>query len=143
MPSPFVLRFDEISIGDIPRAGGKNASLGEMFRELSTQGVKVPPGFAITVEAYRYFLCENGLDVRIPELLAELDTRDVDNLRERGHRVRQAILQADLPNSLQRTLLHYGNSLKSASCRSAGTTDTRSEAKESLPLRVSPVPRRR
>ena len=105
MTSPFVLRFDEVGIGDIPRVGGKNASLGEMFRELSAQGVKVPPGFAITAEAYRYFLRENGLDVRIRELLAGLNTRDVDNLRERGHRVRQAILQADLPSSLQRAVI--------------------------------------
>lgn len=105
MASPYVLRFDEIGIGDISRVGGKNASLGEMFRELSTQGVKVPPGFAITAEAYRFFLCENGLDVRIPELLAGLNAADVENLRERGHRVRQAILQADLPAGLQRAIV--------------------------------------
>ena len=73
MSSPFVLRFDEIGIGDIARVGGSNASLGGMFRELSAQGVKMPPGFAITDEAYRYFLSENGLDVRIPELLAGLN----------------------------------------------------------------------
>lgn len=105
MASPFVLRFEEVGISDIPRVGGKNASLGEMFRELSAQGVKVPPGFAITADAYRYFLRENGLDVRIPELLSGLNTHDIDNLRERGHRVRQAILQADLPNSLRQAIV--------------------------------------
>jgi hypothetical protein len=52
----FIKRLDEISIEDVPSVGGKTASLGEMFRELSPQGVKVPDGFAITAEAYRSFL---------------------------------------------------------------------------------------
>ncbi len=133
MASPFVLRFDEVGIGDIPRVGGKNASLGEMFRELSAQGVKVPPGFAITAEAYRYFLLENGLDVRIPELLAGLNTRDVDNLRERGHRVRQAILQADLPNSLQRTIVEAYEQLSAPFGRPLDVAVRSSATAEDLP----------
>ena len=133
MASPFVLRFDEIGIGDIPRVGGKNASLGEMFRELSGQGVKVPPGFAITAEAYRYFLRENVLDDRIPELLSGLNTRDVDNLRERGHRVRQAILQADLPNSLQRTVVEAYEQLSKPFGRPLDVAVRSSATAEDLP----------
>ena len=52
----FILRFDELSIEDVPLVGGKNASLGEMYRELGKKGVKVPNGFAITATAYRYFI---------------------------------------------------------------------------------------
>jgi hypothetical protein len=52
----FIRWFADISIGDIPLVGGKNASLGEMFHELSSQGVKVPDGFAVTAEGYRHFL---------------------------------------------------------------------------------------
>ena len=55
-PPVFIKWFRELSIGDIPLVGGKNASLGEMFRELAPKGVKVPDGFAITSDAYRHFL---------------------------------------------------------------------------------------
>ena len=100
-----VLRFDEIGIGDIPRVGGKNASLGEMFCELSREGVKVPDGFAITAEAYRRFLRENRLDHEIPKLLAGLNTSDIDNLRDRGKHIRQAMLQAEFSSALQDSIL--------------------------------------
>jgi pyruvate,water dikinase len=50
----YIRWFEEIKIGDIPTVGGKNASLGEMYRELASQGVKIPNGFAITAEAYWY-----------------------------------------------------------------------------------------
>ena len=61
-PPPFIKWFAGITITDIPSVGGKNASLGEMVRELTGKGVKVPDGFAITAEAYRHFICE----VRLP-----------------------------------------------------------------------------
>src|SRR4051812_6292111 len=85
--SKFIKWFSEISIGDIPIVGGKNASLGEMCRELIPKGVKVPDGFAITAEAYRYFLREAKLDQKIRALLGDLDTGDMENLRQRGFQV--------------------------------------------------------
>ena len=60
----YIRWFDEIAIDDVPLVGGKNASLGEMYRELSPHGVKIPNGFAITAEAYRY-LVENANDAII------------------------------------------------------------------------------
>ena len=53
-PESYILWFEEIGLQDINRVGGKNASLGEMYRELTPQGVRIPNGFAITAEAYRY-----------------------------------------------------------------------------------------
>ncbi len=82
--SEYILWFDEIGIEDIPLVGGKNASLGEMCRELSAKGIKVPDGFAITAEAYRHFLREAGLDQSINEILSDLDTHDLENLRQRA-----------------------------------------------------------
>jgi pyruvate,water dikinase len=96
----FVRRFDEIGINDVPLVGGKNASLGEMYRELAPKGVKVPNGFAVTADGYRCFLEHGGLAGTIRTILADLDTRDVANLRERGRRVRQAIMAASLPRDL-------------------------------------------
>src|ERR1051325_11040586 len=89
--------FSDIGIDDIPLVGGKNASLGEMYRELTPKGVKVPNGFAITAEAYRYFLRQAKLDEKIRNLLGDLDTRDIENLRQCGSQIRHAILAAELP----------------------------------------------
>ena len=96
--------FEEIGIDDIPLVGGKNASLGEMYRELAPQGVKVPNGFAVTAEAYRAFLRDTGLEKEIKRILDGLDTRDLDNLRRRGRQIRQAILAARLPQNLEQAI---------------------------------------
>ncbi|MBI3597825.1 MAG: phosphoenolpyruvate synthase [Nitrospirae bacterium] len=99
-----ILWFKEIGIDDIPRVGGKNASLGEMVRELAAKGVMVPNGFAITAEAYRGFIREARLDQTIRETLEGLDTRDLENLRRRGLKIRQAIVSASLPAELEQAI---------------------------------------
>jgi len=99
-----ILWFEEINIDDVPRVGGKNASLGEMVRGLGARGVKVPNGFAITADAYRRFLQKAGLDQIIRETLEGLDTRDLENLRRRGLKIRQAIVSANLPKELEQAI---------------------------------------
>ena len=101
----FIKWFADISIGDIPLVGGKNASLGEMFHELSAQGVKVPDGFAVTAEGYRHFLRSTGLDARIKQILGGLNTQDMDNLQQRGSEVRHAILATPMPRDLEDEML--------------------------------------
>ena len=101
----FIRWFAEISIGDIPLVGGKNASLGEMFRELGSQGVRVPDGFAVTAEGYRHFMRSTGLDGRIRQILSGLNTADMDNLQQRGSEVRHAILGTPLPRDLEEEIL--------------------------------------
>ncbi len=102
--NPHIRWFDEIGIGDVALVGGKNASLGEMYRELTPKGVKVPNGFAVTADAYRYFLRETGVDRRLREVLQGLGTRDIENLRQRGRQARDLILEADLPQDLQQAM---------------------------------------
>ena len=103
-PQRFIKWFADITIDDVPLVGGKNASLGEMYRELASKGVKVPNGFAVTAEAYRYFLREAGVDGKIRDILKDLDTRDMENLRQRGAQIRQAILAAELPRDLEQEI---------------------------------------
>jgi pyruvate, water dikinase len=93
-------RFD-IGIDDIPLVGGKNASLGEMYCELTPRGVKVPNGFAITTEPYCDFLESAG----IRESWEGLDMRDVEQLRNCGRKIRSAILGSTLPQDLEYELL--------------------------------------
>jgi pyruvate, water dikinase len=92
--------FKDTSLDDVPIVGGKNASLGEMYRELSSRGIRVPNGFATTAEAYRQFLANADLPELIRARLAKLDTRDVAALQRAGQEVRQAILAADFPAEL-------------------------------------------
>ena len=94
---PFIKWFADITIADVPLVGGKNASLGEMVRELTRRGVKVPDGFAITADAFRYFIREARLDEFIRVTLADLDTHDMANLSQRGHAVREAIRNSNYP----------------------------------------------
>jgi pyruvate,water dikinase len=100
-PTALVLWFDEVGLGDVARVGGKNASLGEMYRALSPKGVKVPGGFAVTADAYRHFIAHGRLDERIRTVMEGLDTGDIQNLRSRGRLVRQAILAAGFPPDLE------------------------------------------
>jgi len=69
-----VVWFEELRRADVPRVGGKNASLGEMVANLATSGVKVPPGFATTAEAYWHFVESNGLKATISSVMSELET---------------------------------------------------------------------
>jgi pyruvate, water dikinase len=77
--------------GDLVQVGGKNASLGEMVRNLTSAGVRVPDGFATTADAYRQFLTDSGLTEMINAELADLDTDDVAQLAAVGRRIREAV----------------------------------------------------
>lgn len=104
-PTSFTKWFREIGIDDVAIVGGKTASLGEMFRELSPKGVKVPNGFAVTAAGYWNFLRETGLDRHITKQLVDLDTRDLNELQQRGAAIRNAILRTSLPSDLRREIL--------------------------------------
>ena len=92
--------FNEVGIGDIATVGGKNASLGEMYQELSGVGVRVPNGFATTADAYREFLRFNGLEARIAALLGDWDESNVESLVASTRSIRSLILDSTLPVDL-------------------------------------------
>lgn len=100
----FVRWFTDVGIDDVPFVGGKNASLGEMVRELTSRGVRVPSGFATTADAYRRFLATSELDVLIRNSLCDLNTQDVESLQRRGREIRNAILAAPFSPELERAI---------------------------------------
>lgn len=100
-----ILWFDEIGIDDVPLVGGKNASLGEMYQHLTSKGVAVPHGFAITAYAYRYLLQEAGVEQQIRDVLADLDIEDMHNLAERGKKCRDIIRHAEFPDTLKDAII--------------------------------------
>ncbi len=102
---PYVLWFDELSMADVARVGGKNASLGEMINHLSHADVRVPGGFATTAEAYRDFLAQQGLEKRIEQRLAGLDAEDTVALAEAGGEIRGWIMDTPFPERFQREII--------------------------------------
>ena len=101
MIEDFVKWFEDLRIEDVPSVGGKNASLGEMIRNLGEKGVNVPSGFAITAYAYKYLIEKAGIDVKIREILSDLDTHDVNNIAERGKKIRDLIKNTPVPPELE------------------------------------------
>src|SRR3989344_6695217 len=90
----YILWMEEVGIVDVPEVGGKNASLGEMIKNLIPLGVNVPSGFIVTATAYRYFLSSTKLDVFIRNTLTGLNTHNLKDLAKRGKIVLDAIMKA-------------------------------------------------
>ena len=99
-----ILWFDEISIDDVALVGGKNASLGEMYRNLVKEKVNIPWGFAVTAHAYRYLLEKSNLADTIRAALDGLDTHNMENLRTRGARARKIIAESPFPPELTQAI---------------------------------------
>ena len=114
----------------MPLVGGKNASLGEMYRHLVPKGVKIPNGFAVTAYAYRYLLKQTGTAEKIKEILSDLDTSDLRNLQQRGEKVRALIRNLEFPSELvdaiidayQKLETHYNENVDVA-VRSSATAE--------------------
>ncbi|MGF1896338.1 phosphoenolpyruvate synthase [Vibrio alginolyticus] len=123
------LWFNGLSMDDVDRVGGKNASLGEMVSNLANAGVSVPNGFATTSYAFNQFLDHEGLDERIHQLLDELDVEDVEALRKTGANIRQWVLEAPFPADLEQEIrenyqeLIEGNPELSVAVRSSATAE--------------------
>lgn len=99
-----IVWFESIGMHDIPTVGGKNASLGEMIKNLSAAGIQVPAGFATTAQAYRHFLKQDGLDSRINQALSDLKAGDVDALAQTGAEIRRWILHTPLYPELEQAI---------------------------------------
>jgi len=96
----YVRWFRDIKIEDVALVGGKSASLGEMYRELTRQGVIIPNGFAVTAEAYWHVVNSGGILGKLGETMAGLDKANVADLAKRGKKARDLILGAGLPDDL-------------------------------------------
>ncbi|MEW5774255.1 MAG: phosphoenolpyruvate synthase [Thermodesulfobacteriota bacterium] len=103
--TPYVLWFKDLTIGDVPVVGGKTASLGEMYNALRGKGVRIPNGFAITAHAYRHLMESTGAMQRVRDILADLDTSDMENLASRGRRIRALIRSLEFPPDLRDAIL--------------------------------------
>jgi pyruvate,water dikinase len=98
--SNLILFFNQISISDIAKVGGKNASLGEMYNQLNPKGIGIPNGFALTADAYRLFRKQNNIEKELNDLLLSLDTEHYSNLVSIGETARALILSGTFPKEI-------------------------------------------
>jgi len=108
----YIRWFNELTIDDVSLVGGKNASLGEMYRELTPQGIQIPNGFAVTAEAYRYVLDQSHSWEALHQALDDLNPDDVADLAKRARKAREIIYAAPFPKDLERQIIEAFNQLK-------------------------------
>ena len=125
----WIVWFRELGMNDVPRVGGKNASLGEMISNLSDAGIRVPDGFATTASAYHAFIENRGLNKQINEQLCNLDINDVNELQETGANLRAMIMDHPLPVELEESIrAGYKELGGSVAVRSSATAEDLPEA---------------
>ena len=132
----YIRFFNSLNIDDIAIVGGKNASLGEMYKNLTPKGINIPNGFATTSEAYWLLLQENNIKKSIGKILFDLDISDTSNLQSRGLAVRKLILNSKLPTALEDEILEaykilsqeYNKRAVDVAVRSSGTAEDLPEA---------------
>jgi pyruvate,water dikinase len=133
MADQHVARFEEVGIGDIGDVGGKNASLGEMIRSLTSSGVRVPEGFATTATAYRAFLTRNNLSSLITDRIESYHRGEL-TLRRAGEAIRASILAGEFPDEVTAAILAAYRSLPLRPGEQSATVAVRSSATaEDLP----------
>jgi len=130
MGKRYVIGLENVGLGDVARVGGKNAALGEMMRGLSSSGIRVPGGFAVTVEAYKDFLTVAGIAEKITRELAGIKKGDVRSLAKQGAAARRLILNAALPVAIEqdiraayRALARTGEKTPYVAVRSSATAE--------------------
>ncbi|MBU3964659.1 phosphoenolpyruvate synthase [Patescibacteria group bacterium] len=107
MLKKYIVWFKNVGIKDVPLVGGKNASLGEMFRHLVPEGINIPNGFALTSHAYFLFLKETGVYDQLKKVFKNFKPNNIKSLQETGKKSRELILGAELPKKLERKIIKY------------------------------------
>lgn len=129
----YTLDFSEITLKDLQRVGGKNASLGELFNTLKAKGIGVLDGFATTADAYRSLLAENDLEYELRSLLSDFNVEDVKELAIRGHAARTAVLETAVPEELRAAIVNAYEKLSARLGREPELAVRSSATAEDLP----------
>ncbi len=131
---PLVLWLSDVTIEDIPLVGGKNASLGEMIRNLSPMGINIPDGFVVTSKAYEKFIEFNNLKKKIGDILETINYDDVADLHKKAYLIRELIKGGEFPPDLEELIKEYYSKLSEKYGMHAADVAVRSSATaEDLP----------
>lgn len=131
LKSKFTLELHDVTLENLNLVGGKNASLGEMIRNLSSLGIAIPHGFAITADAYWEFLKFNDLEKSMRKIIGEIDIKNLIALRKGGSQVRQLIRNGKFPLELEEEIIErykslsqrYGQEATDVAVRSSATAE--------------------
>lgn len=96
-----ILWFKETSLNDVPLVGGKNGSLGEMYSQLTSKGINIPNGFALTTAAYWHFIKESGVEEKLKDIFRKFNPKSIESLQKTGKSARDLILKAGFPDDLK------------------------------------------
>lgn len=132
----YIAFFDKINMADGPLYGGKNASLGEMYQQLTEQEVVIPYGFAVSTKAYWKHLDDNDLRDRIARQLEDVDYNSISSLSRAGRAIREMIKDAPVPDDLieeirkayEKLSAFYGGESVAVAVRSSATAEDLPEA---------------
>jgi pyruvate, water dikinase len=131
--SYLIKNFYSLGLADLPEAGGKNASLGEMFNKLQPLGIKVPDGFAVSATAYRQFIASNGLEEGLGRLLGTINHDTLSNLPEVGRQCRELVAAAALPDELKQAIIEAYEALGNGEGQQVSVAVRSSATAEDLP----------
>lgn len=131
MTKPLVLDLSEVNADDVNLVGGKCASLGELFRELTSKGVKAVDGFTTTSYAYNELLKTDNLKRNLQKLLKNLDVENLDELERVGKEARNLMLETPFPDELRHAVIDaykrlgdkVGNNNLTVAVRSSATAE--------------------
>ena len=143
MAPTYTLDFSEIGIQDVPRVGGKNASLGQLFRELKLQGVGVLDGFATTADAYWRLLTEQDLKACLDKILSAFNPENLEELAQRGHAARTTLIETPLPEEIAQSVLKAYRCLVARLGREPELAVRSSERQKTCLKPLSPAPPKR
>ena len=127
------ISLDQVGLSDLPLVGGKNASLGEMISNLAQSGIRVPEGYAVTVNAFKSFLSYNQLNGRIKELLSQYDISDLAQLQEVAEKIREEVRKGEFPRNIKADILKSYNRMKKSSADIVEVAVRSSATAEDLP----------
>jgi len=127
----YIRWFKDITIKDVPLVGGKNASLGEMYRYLTAAGINIPNGFAITAKAYFDFLKKGKMQKEIEKTLTQMNLHSIKNLQTVGKKIRTLILKTSVFKDLETEIIKnyrklsqlYGEENVTVAVRSSATAE--------------------
>ena len=107
-----IYKLEELDNSNVREVGGKNASLGEMFQQLSSKGINIPDGFATSADSYWKFIRENEIEEKLSDLLTSVKADDSEELKKTGEKCRNLVLQASIPGDIEKAILKSYKELK-------------------------------
>jgi len=96
----YTKHFSELSKEDVSIAGGKGASLGEMF----SSGIPVPPGFVVLSGAFEKFIKDNEIDIEIDAALDAVNPKEMHTIEDASEKIHALILNEDMPGNISREI---------------------------------------